>query len=262
MTCAIGATDRFSSWAAVAGFAVIAWTASAHADTYLIISLVGDQLTVVRAARSVGSHLDTNAYETIKLGNSEFDDFAVRTAGAVVGKVRPTDTVEMLRAVDPDLRKMGGSLLDADSGSVHDLVTLVADLFKPPPDSHLLLIAPFAAELQLKTDRAYQGGHAKAAGLGFYVDSSTRLFSEKTLNNGVGFLGVFTNFQFVLINLQSSAVEARQRVVVGATFAAADAPDQMPWNALSAEKKAAELRYLIKRETDRLLPEMLSSVKK
>ena len=78
----------------------------------------------------------------------------------------------------------------------------------------------------------------------------------------MGFLGVFTNFQFVLINLQSSAVEARQRVVVGATFAAADAPDQMPWNALSAEKKAATLQYLIKRETDRLLPEMLSSVKK
>ena len=54
---------------------------------------------------------------------------------------------------------------------------------------------------------------------------------------------------------------AQQRVVVGATFPAVLAPDKTPWNALSAEKKIAALQFLMKRETDRLLPGMLSSAK-
>ena len=261
MTDRTSCRHRCSRWAVAAGLVFVAWTAAARADTYLIISLVGDHLTIVKPTQSVGSHADANRYETVPLGSSEFDDFAVRTAGAVVSKVRPSDKVEMLRAVDPTLRKMSGSWLDADSVNVRDLVTLVADLFKPPSDSHLLLIAPYRDQLQLKTDREYRGGEAKAAGLGFYVDGSTRMFGEK-LNSGVGFLGVFTNFQLLLIDLQSSVVEARQRVVVGTTFAAADAPDKTPWNALTAEKKVATLQYLMKRETERLLPEMLSSVKK
>jgi hypothetical protein len=261
MTIRNGSGKGCSRWAVAAGLAFVAWAAAARADTFLIISLVGDHLTVVTRAQSVGSHADANRYETVPLAGSELDDFAVRTAGAVVGKARPADKVEMLRAVDPTLRKMSGSWLDADSVNVRDLVSLVADLFKPPSDSHLLLIAPYRDQLQLKTDREYRGGEAKAAGLGFYIDGSTRMHGEK-LNSGVGFLGVFANFQLVLIDLQSSAVEARQRVVVGTTFAAADAPDRTPWNALAAEKKVATLQWLMKRETERLLPEMLGSAKK
>lgn len=261
MTNRNGSRKRFSPWAVVAGLAFVAWTAAARADTYLIISLVGDHLTVVTAASEAGTHLAPNKLEVVPLKDTQLDDSAVVAAAEKIRSAIPGASVTMLRAKDPALYKIRDSWVDADSVDVRELAALVAKLFSPPADSHLLLIVPYRDELQLKTDRAYRGGEAKVAGLGFYVDGSTRMFGDKR-DSGVGFLGVFTNFQLVLINLQSSAIEARQRVVVGTTFAAADAPDRTPWNALSAAKKIAVLLALMKREMDRLLPEMLSSVKK
>ena len=261
MTNRNGSRKRFSSWAVVAGIAFVAWTAAARADTYLIISLVGDHLTIVTPIQSVGSHGDTNKYETVPLGNSELDDFAVRTAGAVVGKVRPTDKVEMLRAVDPALRKMSGSWLDAGSINVQALVTLVADLFKPPSDSHLLLIAPLRGEMELKTQQDYRG-QGKAAGLGFYVDGATRLQSSETGEMGTGFLGIFANFQLLLVSIHDSKLEGQQRAVVGTTVAAARAADKNPWNALTAPQKVTALEFLMKGEIERVLPGMLGSPKK
>jgi hypothetical protein len=253
-----GLRQRLLPWAWITGLAFVAWTATARAETYLIISLIGDHLTIVTPMQSVGSHGDTNKYETVPLGNSELDDFAVRTAGAVVGKVRPTDKVEMLRAVDPTLRKMSGSWLDAGSINVQALVTLVADLFKPPSDSHLLLIAPLRGELELKTQQDYRG-QGKAAGLGFYVDGATRLTSSETGEMGTGFLGIFANFQLLLVSIHDGRLEGQQRAVAGTTIAAARAADKNPWNALAAPQKIAALQFLIKGEIERVLPGMLGS---
>jgi hypothetical protein len=65
-----------------------------------------------------------------------------------------------------------------------------------------------------------------------------------------------------LINLQDNGVEAQECVVVGTTFAAAAAPDETPWNALSADRKVATLQFLMKREIDGWLPTMLSTVRR
>ena len=247
-----GSKPGLSLWPVGVGFAF------ASADTYLVISLVGDRLTIFAAEQQAGSHMATTGKaQVVPLKDSQFDDFAVRTAGAVIGKALPNATVTLLRAKDPELYKMRNAWLDADSIDVRGLVDLVKRLFEPPPDSHLLLITPYRDELQLATDRAYYGGGTKGAGLGFYVDGATQMHDGST--TGTGFLGVFTNFQIVLINLQDNAVEAQERVVVGTTFAAASAPDKTPWNALSADRKVAALQSLMKTEIDRSLPGMLSA---
>jgi hypothetical protein len=112
----------------------------------------------------------------------------------------------------------------------------------------------------LKTAWDYRGT-GKVAGLGFYVDPWTRLKRSDTMESSRGFLGVFTHFQLVLINLQSNAIEAHERVVVGTTYSAARAEDRTPWNALSPAQKIRALESLMKREIERLLPAMLSSRK-
>jgi hypothetical protein len=81
------------------------------------------------------------------------------------------------------------------------------------------------------------------------------------LNSAVGFLGVFANFQLVLINLQTSVIEAQERAVVGTTVAASRAPDKTAWNALSQQEKMRALQFLIKREIERALPSMLGASK-
>jgi hypothetical protein len=74
-------------------------------------------------------------------------------------------------------------------------------------------------------------------------------------------LGVFANFQLVLVSIRDRTLERQQRAVVGSTFAAARAADKTPWNALSPTQKIGELGSLMKDEIERVLPAMLAPAK-
>ncbi len=93
--------SRISRW--LLTLLAAAWAGAAVADTYLILSLVGDQLTVVGHEAQVGSNLDKNRYKILPLRDPALDDFAVRVADATIAKVRPDASVITLRASDPKL---------------------------------------------------------------------------------------------------------------------------------------------------------------
>ena len=236
------------------------WTGSALAQTYLILSLVGDRVTIVTAESQVGSNLDRNRQEIMQLTGSGLDDFAAHVADATIAKLRPSAAVATLRA-DPSLYTLRNAWVDADSIGIPELVSLVAKLVPPSSDAHLLLIAPRRDELELRTGKDYRGSGSKVAGLGFYVDKRARMWRSDTGETATGFLGVFAHFQLVLINLRSKAIEAQERAVVGTTFSAARAEDKNPWNALSSEGKIKALEELMKKEIERALPGMLGSSK-
>lgn len=235
-----------------------AWAGAAVADTYMILSLVGDQLTVVGHEAQVGSNLDKNRYKILPLRDPALDDFAVRVADATIAKARPDASVITLRANDPKLYALRNTWLDTDVIDAKALLSLVAKQLPPSTDAHLVLIAPYRNELELRTDRNYLGT-GKVAGLGFYLNRSTHVLRSDTFQEGVGFLGAFANFQLVLINMQSNAVEAHERAVIGTTYAASQAPDGDPWNALTPAQKITALQSLLKREIERLLPGMLTA---
>ena len=240
--------------------AFAAWSGEVLAETYAIMSLIGDHATVIGQAKQTGSRLEQNPRSVIQLPDSGLDDFAARVAYATIAKVRPDASVSAFRAKDPALYALRDSWLDADVTKVQELLSLVAVQVPPSPDSHLLLITPYRDDLQLRTDSDYRGS-GKVGGLGFYVDVSTRFQSSDTGETANGFLGVFANFQLVLVNSQSNAIEAHERVVVGSTYAAARAKDRSSWNALSPAEKIKALESLLKREIERVLPTMLSSKK-
>src|SRR5260370_140020 len=229
-----------------------AWAAEASADMYAILSLVGDQITIAGQERQSGSHLDQNRYEVVTLPDSTLDDFAVRIADATIAKVQPGASTVTLRASDPKLAGLRDSWLDADAIGVGELLSVIATQIPTSRDGHLLLITPYRARPELKTDRDSRGS-GKIAGLGFYLDSTTRIRSSRTQESASGFLGVFAHFQLVLINLKTSAIEAHERIVVGTTYAAADAPDRTPWNALSPTDTIRALESLMQGGIERLL---------
>jgi len=235
------------------------WSGEVLAESYAILSLVGDHATVIGQAKQTGSRLEQNPRSVIQLPDSGLDDFAARVAYATIAKVRPNASITAFRAKDPALYAIRDAWLDADVTQVRELLSLVADQLPPSPDGHLLLVTPYRDELRLQTDSDYRGS-GKVGGLGFYVDVSTPFHSDAG-ETATGFLGVFANFQLVLINSQSNAIEAHQRIVVGSTFAAARAKDRTAWNALSPPQKIQALQFLLKREIERALPAMLSSSK-
>lgn len=204
--------------------------------------------------------MDVNEYEVMPLAGPGLDDFAARVADATVATARPDAGVVTLRASDPTLYKLRDSWLDADMTDVQDLISVVKKQLPTLPDAHLLLIAAYRDQPELRTGSDFRGS-GKVSGLGFYLDTVTRLRRSDTGESSRGFLGVFANFQLVLINLQSGAIEAQERVVIGTTYSSARAEDRTPWNALSQAQKATALESLMKRGIEGSLPGMLSSPK-
>jgi hypothetical protein len=237
----------------------LAWAAEASAaDTYVILSLVGDHVTVVSQRRQTGSHMDVNDYQVTPLAPPGFDDFAVRTADATIAKTRPDAGSVTIRASDPELYKVRDSWLDADVTGVAELISSIKKQLPPLPDAHLLLITPYRDQPELRTGSDDRGA-GKVAGLGFYLDSVTRFWA---MEGAPGFLGVFVNFQLVLINLQTNAIEAHERVVLGTTHPAAYAEDRTPWNALTPAQKSKAIESLMKKGIEDKLPGMLSAPKR
>jgi hypothetical protein len=244
------ALPRVSQWLALCLAFVVSSTVAA-ADNYVVMSLLGDRLTFIVSEKQVGSHLDLNQKEVVAVKDRSLDDFASRVADAAIEKARPSASVTMLRANDPALYVMRNSWLDTEGGDVRTLASIVVKFVSSSTDARLLLIAPYRAELELRSDRGYPFTGSKIAGLGFYsgVGNQASTGSYATKEEAPAFLGIFANFQLLLINLQTNAIEAHERVVVGDTF---------PADALSPTQKVEALRNLMQREIERAVPAVLS----
>jgi hypothetical protein len=237
---------------------VATWASHASGETYAILSIVGDHLTIIGMGAQLGSHIDQNQRQTIAVTGTAFDDFAARVADAAIAKARPEASVIALRVSDTALYKLGESWLDSDTVEVKQLMSFLPETIAQSADARLLLVTPYRAELELKTAHDLRGA-GKASGLGYYVDTITRLKRSDTGERAFGFLGLFTNFQLFLINVKSGTVEAHEHVVLGTTRSAARAEDKTAWNALSQEQKVKTLEMLMKEGIERALPRMLSS---
>ncbi|MEO8675322.1 MAG: hypothetical protein ABI569_07070 [Casimicrobiaceae bacterium] len=245
--------------AALLGAALAAWAGQAFAESYLILPLIGDRITIVGQQQQTGSRIDQNKTTFVQIKEPGFDNAALIAVDKAIHAARPNATTSMLRSRDPKVYALRDSWLSTDAVDVRELLTLVTSLADSPADAHLVLITPYRSEPMLKTDRDYRGT-GMVAGLGFYLDASTPLKNDAG-ESGIGFLGLFANFQIAVIDLSTKTVEARERVVVGATFPTADGKDRKPWNALSDARKESELINLMSREIESTLPRMLAARK-
>jgi len=240
--------------------AATAWASEAIAETYVILPLIGDHFTIVAQRRQTGSHMDVNEYQSVPNADPALNDFAAKVADAVIAKTRPNAGSITIQAGDPALYKIRDSWIDAEPSGVAELVSDIKGKLPPMPDARLLLITPYRDQPQLRTTQTELGA-GKVSGLGFYVDTETWLYRSDTHERSRGYLGVFANFQLVMINLETGSVEGQQRVVLGTTRSSARAEDRTPWNALTAAQKVQVLQSLMKKGIEDTLPGMLSSKK-
>ena len=236
--------------------ALMTWTELAGAETYVILSMVGDHVTMVRQRGQTGSHIDVNEYEVMPMASSGLDDYAARTADGVLAKIRPNAGSVTVRA-NPSALKIGEAWLDADVRGVAEVLSDIKKQLPPLPEAHLLLIAPYRDEPHLLTGSDARGS-GKVGGLGFYYDYNTYF---QNLTAARGYLGVFANYQLILINLETNVVEAHERVTLGSTHPAAYAPDRQVWNALTPAQKTRALESFLKKGIGESLPKMLATGK-
>jgi hypothetical protein len=232
------------------------WSGVSAAESYLILSLLGDRLTTVVEGSASGGVADGNQYEVGRMTGTALEDFVVHAADAAIQRAAPAASVTLLRASDPMLYASKDGWFDVSPEQIHALVAFVAQAVPPAPDARLLLIAPYLAQPQLRTATDYRGT-GSVAGLGFYV--SDRLVPGQ---GSAGFLGVFANFQLLLINPRTEAVERREIIVDGTAYSAARAPDGFAANALSREDKIKALQTLVQDGINRVVPAMIGSAKR
>jgi len=73
----------------VIGLACLAWSGAACAESFLVLSLLGDHVTTVTEAQLTDSRTDANGYEVAPLSGHALDDFVVGTTGAAIEKAAP-----------------------------------------------------------------------------------------------------------------------------------------------------------------------------
>lgn len=240
----------------LAAVAYIASVNAAYAVTYVVLPLIGDQLTIVGARTVMGSNMDRNEHQVEHLDDSVLDTAASKFVDAAIARAQPSAAVVTLRANDSKIYALRDKLTEADPAAIEELVNLLQGKMENLPSARLVLIAPYWAEQELKTARNYVGT-GKVAGLGFYIDRVTRTRRVDTLESAIGFLGAFANFRIAVIDVSSKKVLAQQVIATGRVYSAARSSDTHPWNALSAEAKLRALASLMQVEIARMVPAVL-----
>ena len=100
------------------------WAGAALAESYVVLPLIGDRITVALQDQQVSSHMDRNKYQVIPQSDPNLDNAAARAADATIHKLRPDATITLLRATDPKLYAMRDVWTDTDAVDVRELLSL------------------------------------------------------------------------------------------------------------------------------------------
>lgn len=234
-----------------------------HATSYVLMSLVGHELTFVTAGAVTGSRLDANRYERVTVEDRAFDRAALRALDDVMRMHRPDAKVTMLAGTDRAWAGTARLGLNPGSKEFDALVEGIASISERAGYDRLVLMLPVQGDLLLAAPDGSNRGSGRAAGLGVYVD---RLQTMRRDGIGAlrgfpgGFLGLFANFRIAIVDVRKRTVLAEAIATAGIAVSAERSPDADPANALNAAEKVRGLEVLLKSETERLLPALLARV--
>ncbi len=230
----------------------------ARAAEYLIASLIGDRITVAIAMQTTGSNIDRNEYQAVNVPDLPFDDAIHNAVASAVSKVDPQATFKGLafRQGLPGVE----SLERAEPREVaQQLVKVLAPQIKPGERQWIVAVLPMRAEPRMPMRNSYIG-HGRVAGVGYYVDRSSRIKLASTGETDRGFLGAFANFLVAIVDPATGAIVAQHEVQHGVLRPVAGTGKIHPWDVIGAEEKVRLINGLVSRELRQAMPQVLAGV--
>jgi hypothetical protein len=226
-------------------------------ETYAVVSLVGDAMTIVTYRGNTGSNLDRDDRQEIPLGDGVFDQLATHAALDSIHRARPDAAVEEIDV--PDHARFGdATALFASDGRLPQLVSAVKPLLKTPDTHYLVVLSKFRGDAIVRV-RTGTIGTGKLSGLGFYVDPDKRMTRTATGERGSGFVAPFAYVEVSLIDLRTGAVvrdanatESTMRVNAGS------GATLEPWDALTSDQKVRLLENLLGRAVHKTVPRVVA----
>lgn len=234
--------------------AAFAFAASAFAQpassplppSFALLSLVGDQFSVVFHRPETGSRLDQNDRRDYPIAAATLDDVAVSAAEDVLKRLKPVSPVLRFSIRDPRLFALQDKLL-VDSAESRGMRESLAKLLRDNGATRLVLVTKWRDDAQFKLLQTTTGT-GKISGLGFYVDSFMRLHTTETGEGATGFLGPFAYLSVSVVDVASMAAirsvqgrESDMKLPLSATGAV------RAWDALTPEGKLDALERVLRR---------------
>lgn len=234
---------------ALAGAASAAEPAPApNPKTYAIVSLIGDQFSVISHRPSVvGTRLDPNARRDFPVPDPVFDRIAVAAAERALLDKLPG--VPVLRAAirDPRLFALQEKLLEESSES-HDMRIALHDVLVKAGATDLLLVTKRKAEASFPVVRGTLNAAGSLAGIGFYLDNETLMYNSEHLMTGEGFLAPFAYVMVSRLDLATMTLgKSRQALESSMSLPVDKKGADLAWDALSSTEKVEALDRVIRR---------------
>lgn len=229
---------------------------SVEAERMAVISLLGDQVTLVYAAAVTGSHLDRNRRRVLPDTSGALDRAALAAAGRAIEKARRGAHVALLAVPPSTAHQQGEAFVQGDVISLPD--SLVSAL-EQSGASQLLLLTKLRAPAHIKLADAAVGV-GQLEGLGYYVDRAIHLREQNTGDQSDGMLVAYAYVQLTLADARTGQVLRRQGLRATQVHTATARPDVGdPWDLLDAQQKAGHLRSLLERQLAREIPALLAA---
>jgi hypothetical protein len=210
-------------------------------QSYAIVSIIGDKLSVVTEQFSTGTNLDPNRREAISLPKDGLDGQILLIVDNTIKRQCPACKTTLMKAGPIATPEEGESLLPS-----------LLNAARQSGAKYLVVLTKHKDEARLTYDGSSLG-QGKLTGLGFYIDRTKRVKNLQTLETGTGYLGPYAYFKTYLIEVASGNVVFRQSHIASTRVAATQKGDFDPWNAIPANRKIPVLLDLVRDEVDRVL---------
>ena len=220
-----------------------------------VYSQVAREVSVVQFQESIGSRINNNVRQRIPVPDGGLDKVVVVLAGQALRQAMPMVNPWLVAPTDEDLFD---TLQNATEGSKVAIVDDMMAALKERGSTQLLLFTRFRAEATLRAADSRLGS-GQLEGLGFFVDTSTRIKRGDTNEVGVGFLAPYAHFRSTLIDVSTQRVLRTQTTTEGFVLSSARAQGSThPWDVMTSSEKMNTLRDMLKTEIGRAVPELMA----
>ncbi len=222
---------------------------------YAILSLIGDELSVIASQLKVGDAPESNFKRAVAIEEPVFDTIAIRATIDSVRRARPGAELAALNTRSPVLFAKQKQLFVEQNGLM-SIPEAVLGALAQQGATHLILITKYRDDTKLLISTA-PAGSDRMEGLGFFLNGAALTTDPATGSAARGYISPFAYFRVDLIELPSRKLAKTRVVSASEPFSAARAPSgDDPWMALTAAEKIAAIEALLTREIGRVIPLM------
>jgi len=207
--------------------------------TVAVLSLIGDEMSLVTRRTATGSSVDRNDRQAIALPDPSFDLAAALAAERAIKEAMPG--AERLRVTVADKRLFALQEAVLEPGPTSDAMrTALQALLQDARATHLVLITKRRDNARFRLYDSHIGD-GKVSGIGIFIDNAVGLEDPDTRIYGNGYIASYAYLQATLVDVATmralasgSATESMMTTAIGTSAILA-------WDALSPAGKVENL---------------------